>query len=207
MIGPKEKKERSLGVNLGLKPDRCSGAKCVMMRRPNRPGMHGGKHRRGSQSDFGRQLQEKQKFKVSYGIDEKGLARLFNQAEKSSGGDLAVKFVELLERRLDNVVFRMSLAGSRSAARQLVRHGHIVVNNKRVRAPGYEIRTGDKVGPYKKGDKLPKVLNNLKEKLMGKQSPVWLKVNPESGEGEVVSLPKDVDMPFEVNLLVESFSK
>lgn len=207
MRGPKEKKERSLGVHLNVKANRCEGPKCAATRRPTRPGIQGARRRRGSQSDFSRQLMEKQKFKVSYGLGERGLKNLFEQAEKHAGGDVAVKLIELLERRLDNVVFRAGFAGSRSMARQLIGHGHITVNKKRVRAPGYQVREKDVLGIYGQAGAKLAVFKELKEKLMKHESPVWLKVDPEKFEAMVVSLPRDTQALFEINLLVESFSK
>ena len=205
MIGPKEKRERSLGEHLHLKGERCSSPKCAMVRKPYRPGMHGQKRRRGQLSDFGRQLQEKRKFKVVYGLDEKMLRNLFTRAQGAKIGT-GVRLLELLERRLDNVVFRMGLAPSRGAARQLVTHGHIMVNKKRVRAPGYEVKIGDKVSIRPESLPRPRFMN-MKEELSKHEAPSWVHIDPDSLTGEVLKDPVDVDTPFEVNILVESFSK
>src|SRR3989338_1868683 len=110
---PKEKIERSLGEQLQLKGTRCRGPKCAVVRKPYRPGMHGQKPKRKSLSEFGRQINEKQKFKVTYGIHERTLRHLFEQAARSPGST-AERLVELLERRLDNTVFRLGFAPSRS---------------------------------------------------------------------------------------------
>lgn len=207
MRGPKEKKERSLGVHLNVKAERCQGPKCAATRRPTRPGIQGTKRRRGSPSDFSRQLLEKQKFKISYGLGERNLKQLFERAEKHAGGDIAVKLMELMERRLDNVVFRAGFAGSRSMARQLINHGHITVNKKRVRAPGYQVREKDVMGIYGEHASKITVFKELKEKLMKYEAPVWLAVDPSKFEAVVLALPRDTQAPFEINLLVESFSK
>ena len=112
MIGPKEKRERALGERLQLKGTRCQSPKCALVRKPYRPGMHGQKRQRKGLSDFGRQIREKQKFKLSYGLDERSLRHLFEKASLQSGST-AVRLNELLESRLDNVVFRLGIALSR----------------------------------------------------------------------------------------------
>ncbi|MBI5220242.1 MAG: 30S ribosomal protein S4 [Candidatus Liptonbacteria bacterium] len=204
MPGPKEKKERSLGERLYLKGDRCQGPKCALVRRPNRPGMHGQKRSRAL-SDFGRQLKEKQKFKLSYGLDERGLKRLFLVASRSRG-DTANKLLELLESRLDNIVFRLGFAVSRSAARQAVGQGHIVVGGKRVRSPGYCVSVGETIGIYSNSQGQTN-FRNLKESLAQRELPAWLVLEREKLTGKLVAPPRDPMVPFEVNLLVESFSK
>ena len=205
MIGPKEKRERSLGEHLHLKGDRCNSPKCAMVRKPYRPGMHGKKRQRGQLSDFGRQLKEKRKFKVVYGLDDKMLRHLFDRAHGSTGAT-GMRLLELLERRLDNVVYRMGLAPSRGAGRQLVSHGHIMVNKKRVRAPGYEEKTGDKITIRPESLPRPR-FTTLKEALMKYDAPAWVHIDPATLEGEVLSAPKDTNIPFDINVLVESMSK
>jgi small subunit ribosomal protein S4 len=202
--GPKEKRERSLGERLQLKANRCRGPKCAAVRKPNRPGVHG--HRPARMlSDFGRQIREKQKFKVVYGLNEQNLHRIFDEATKTPGST-ATKILELLETRLDNVLFRLNFAGSRSLARQLVVHGHITVNGRRVRSPGYQVGVKDVIGirpeSVTKGS-----FRELQETLKKADTPAWLAVDPEKLQGLVVGIPQETDVPFEVNLLVESFSK
>lgn len=211
MIGPKEKIERSLGEHLHLKGQRCSSPKCAMVRKPYRPGMHGQKRKRGQLSDFGIQLREKRKFKVVYGLDEKMLRHLFERSEGKAGGTGA-RLLELLERRLDNIIFRMGFAPSRGAARQLVTHGHVMVNKKRVRAPGYEVRSNDVVSIRPESLPRPrfvKMKEELAERFSGKggDAPSWLHVDPKTLEGKVLGAPVDVEIPFDINILVESFSK
>jgi small subunit ribosomal protein S4 len=208
MLGPKEKKERALGERLHLKGTRCDSPKCAAVRRPYPPGPHG-KNRRRALSDFGRQIKEKQKFKITYLIDERNLSRIFREASRSakvSAGGVGAKFLELLERRLDNVVFRMGLAPSRLAARQLVLHGHIFVNGRRSRSPGYEVSPNDVVS-VRKESAAEGPFRDIKEKFKSYDMPKWLALDAEKLEGRVVALPTDVDMPFEVSLLVEAFSK
>lgn len=204
-MASKEKKERTLGEHLHVKGERCASPKCALIRRPYPPGVHGQRRTRRGLSDFGRQIREKQKFKVSYGLDERNLRRLFEEAQRMSGS-IATRLMELLERRLDNVVFRLGFAPSRSAARKLIVQGHITVNAKRTSAPGYEVRAGDIVGVRaESAAKGP--FRELRETLKKYAPPVWLELNLEKLEGRVKSHPEDTTPPFEVNLLVESFSK
>lgn len=206
MLGPKEKKERALGEKLHLKGTRCDSPKCAAVRRPYPPGAHG-KSRRRALSDFGRQLKEKQKFKLSYLIDERNLNRIFGEAKKSAKGmGVGAKFLELLERRLDNVVFRLGRAPSRLSARQLVLHGHIFVNGKRSRSPGLEVRQNDVLTVRKESAPLGS-FRDLKEKIKAYEMPAWLTLDSDKLEGRVVALPHGVEMPFEISLLVEAFSK
>lgn len=205
MMGPKEKKERSLGVKLGLKGDRCKGPKCALLRRPYRPGAHG-QGRVKALSDFGRQIKEKQKFKLTYGLDERNLRQVFQKALKRTGST-ATNVVDLLERRVDNVVFRLGFVPSRLAARQAVIHGHIMVNKHKVYSPGYEVDPGDVI-TIRPESAVKTIFKDLRENLKKQQEvPPWLAVDLETLEGKILSAPQDVQSPFEINLLVESFSK
>jgi len=201
--GPKEKKERGLGVRLGLKGERALSPKSAFVRKPYRPGVHGPKSRPRTMSEFGLEIREKNKFKLMYGVNDNNLKRLFKMAGAVKGAS-GIKLIEFLERRLDNTVFRLGFAPSRSAARQLVVQGHIAVNGKKVRSPGFAIKVGDVIGI--KGD-LTGDLIKQKESLEKYDAPAWLVLHPGKMEGEVLSFPTDVEVPFEVNLLVESFSK
>ncbi len=205
MIGPKEKKERALGERLNLKGERCASPKCAAVRKPYRPGMHGPKSRRGNPSEFSLQLKEKQKFKVSYGIDERNLRNIFLRAAKAKGSS-AMKIVEFLERRLDNTVYRLGLAPSRGAARQLVVQGHIMVNDGRVRSPGFVVKKGDIVR-VRPGSEAKLHLAKRKEMLKKYEPPAWLHLDAEKLEGRVLSPPDESSSPFEANLVVESFSR
>lgn len=203
--GPKEKKERALGERLQLKGLRCQSPKCAAVRKPYRPGAHGKTGRVKALSDFGKQIKEKTKFKLVYGVDEKNLKQLYNAASRTQGAT-GSRLMELLELRLDNVVFRMGFAVSRGAARQMVRHGHILVNGKRVSAPAYSMKVKDLVSIRK--ESLPKnIFKSLKEDLTKYQAPVWVQVDPEKLQGTVIAGPEHNAVPFEVNLLVESYSK
>ncbi|MGC9968658.1 MAG: 30S ribosomal protein S4 [Minisyncoccia bacterium] len=205
MMGPKEKKERGLGVRLGLKGDRGMSPKSAFLRKPYRPGVHGPRSRPRSLSEFGLQIREKRKFKLTYGVDERGLKRLFGMAVAAKGVSGA-KMLEFLESRLDNVVYRLGFAPTRLAARQLVAHGHITVNKKKVRSPGFMVRKGDVVG-VREGSEMKGAFRERKELLKKYDPPAWLLLHPEKMEGTVLSPPSAPDIPFEINLLVESFSK
>ncbi len=201
--GPKEKKERALGVRLGFKGERALSPKSALVRKPYRPGVHGPKSRPRALSEFGLELREKNKFKLMYGVDEKSLGRLFGMAQATKGAS-GMKVIEFLERRLDNTVFRLGFTPSRAAARQLVMHGHITVNGKKVRSSGLFVKAGDVIGTKKD---ITGALLKQKESLGQYDPPSWLALNSEKMEGKVLSLPKDIEVPFEINLLVESFNK
>jgi len=205
MLGPKEKKERLLGEHMHLKAERCNSPKCALIRKPYRPGMHGQKYQRKSLSEFGRQVREKQKFKVSYGLDERNLRRIYKLASRRSGATTS-QLLELLERRLDNVVFRLGFAASRPQARKYVVDGHITVNGKKVVSPGYLVREGDSIGIRESSRNISN-FKELADRLKKYEPPAWLFLDKIRLEGKIVSLPREVEVPFEVNLLVESFSK
>ncbi len=204
MIKPKEKKERSLGERLHIKGERCNSPKCAAVRKPYRAGVHGPSGRRKSLSDFGRQLAEKQKFKVSYGLKERNLRHLFKIAKKATGST-ATRLLALIEKRLDNTVFRFGFAPSRFAARQLIVQGHILVNRKRARSPGLQVKTGDLIS-FREESKKTKAFKDLSDSLKKFETPAWLSIDKEKIEGRVLSEP-ETNPPFEINLLVESFSK
>lgn len=205
MTGPKEKKERALGVHLGLKGDRALSPKSAMLRKPYRPGVHGPRSRPRALSEFGLQIREKRKFKLAYGVDERGLKRLFVLATAAKGASGA-KMLELLERRLDNVVYRLGFAPTRGAARQLVSHGHIAVNKKKVTSPGFSVKVKDVITVHE-GSEKKMALANRKEFLEKYDPPAWLSLHPEKMEGTVLSPPTVPDIPFDMNIMVESFSK
>jgi small subunit ribosomal protein S4 len=205
MLGPKEKRERALGMSLGLKGDRAGSPKSALIRKPYRPGVHGPKSRPRTLSEFGLQLREKSKFKLAYGVDERNLRRLFSIAAAERGANGA-KLIELLERRLDNVIFRLGFAPTRLAARQLVLQSHIAVNGRKVVSPGYEVRIGEHIA-VREGSKQTGALAKRKDFLKQYDAPAWLRLDADKLEGEMLSLPVDIEIPFEINLLVESFSK
>lgn len=203
MFDTKEKKERSVGVKLFLKASRCNSPKCVGVRRPHRPGLHGKAYK--SLSEFGQQLKEKQKIRFTYGLREAQMEKVAREATKHKGvtGPL---IISLLERRLDNVVYRLGFAPSRSVGRQLVGHGHILVNGKRVSAPSYRVRTGEVV-TIRPQSKDNAALKDLSTTLKKYETPVWLSVDADKLEGKVLADPKDFENPFDVNLVVDYYSK
>ncbi|HEY4475800.1 MAG TPA: 30S ribosomal protein S4 [Candidatus Paceibacterota bacterium] len=204
MFNTKEKKERALGTKLFLKSSRCLSPKCVTVRRPTRPGAHG-RDRQRPLSEFGQQLKEKQKFQWSYGLREAQMKKVFRQALKNPAvtGNM---IVSLLERRLDNVVYRLGLALSRSVARQLVGHGHITVNSRKVTVPSYLVRAGDVIAIREQSKNNP-VFKDLNISLKKYEPPIWLYIDKEKYEGKVVSPPKDFEVPFDVSMVVDYYSK
>lgn len=204
MFNTREKKERSLGTRLFLKATRSASPKAAMVRRPSRPGEHG-KDRRRAPSEFGKQLAEKQKFKATYGLREAAIRKVFMKASKSSAttGPL---FMSLLERRLDNVVYRLGFAPSRSVARQLIGHGHMMLNGRRVTIPSILVKQGDVV-TIRPQSKEHAAFRTLGETLSKNQTPTWLSVDGEKREGKVSSMPKDLEIPFDIALVVDYYSK
>mgnify|MGYP000944983554 CR=1 FL=1 len=204
MFDTRAKKERRLGTPLFLKPFRSATGKSAITRRPNKPGQHGAARRR-SGSEFGKQLSEKQKVKATYGLRESQLRNIFVEANRSKMPTGQV-VLSLLERRLDNVVFRMSIAPSRSVARQMVSHGHIFVNGRRASAPSTRLRANDVV-TIRPQSKEFQIFKDTMERISKAQTPSWISINPQTGEGTVKSLPKDLDLGFDISLVVDYYSK
>ena len=205
-MGPKEKKERSLGEHLQLKAHRCATPKCALVRKPYKPGTHGPSNKRPrALSEFGVQLKEKQKFKVSYGLDERNLRVLFEEARQARGST-AQKILELLERRLDNALFRAGVALSRGMGRQMLVHGHITVNGTIVRSPGFLVDAGDVIA-VKEASKSRAAFKHLRDPQWRYEVPAWISLDREKLEAKILSIPRDIEPPFEVKLLVEAFSK
>lgn len=201
MLRSKEKKERALGTKLFLKASRCLSPKCAMIRRPSKPGIHGGKKgRRQTSSEYGRQLQEKQKVQLTYGLNNRQMRRLFR------GKKEAPKALEVLERRLDNIVFHLGLTDSRIVARQLISHGHFLVNGRKVTIPSFGMKIGDKVSIDSNSRQL-KIFENLELKLKKIELPKWLKLDKEKLTGGLIDKPQDINLPFDLNLVVEYYSR
>ncbi len=202
-----EKKERALGVSLNLKALRSNSPKAAIVRRPYPPGVHGKKNKFKNLSEYGRQLKEKQKLKFTYNISEKTLKRIFNKALKSKKG-AGIKLIELLERRLDNVLFRSGIILSRRMARNLIKNGQVLVNNKKVRQPGYEVKTADIIILKDKIKNNPLILKTL-ENFQKSNTPSWLEVDPQKLNIKVVNLPSkdDVDLIFETEQIIDLFSR
>lgn len=197
----KEKKERALGVRLYLKGERCNSHKCALIRKPYPPGVHGQK-RKSSVSDYGRQLKEKQKMRITYALKEKQMANLFKKYKSE-------EILCLLERRLDRVVFYLGFAPSLKTARQIVSHGHIMVNGVKTKTPSYILEKGDKVS-LREESKNRKNFSDLKEKLKGKKEiPLWLKLDLEKLEGEVLGMPEidQKQVPFDIGLVAEFYAR
>ena len=196
---------RREGEKLYLKGARCYSEKCAFERRPYAPGDHG--QGRSKISQYGLQLREKQKVKRIYGLMEKKYRRYFEMAERAKGVT-GENFLQLLERRIDNVVYRMGFATSRREARQFVLHGHIYVNDKRVGVPSYQVDVGDEI-KVKDSSRKSKRFKEVFELNSELTPPGWLSVNLEKAEGKIISLPEreDIDYPVEGHLIVEYYSR
>ncbi len=198
-----EKKERSLGTQLSIRGERSISPKRALVRKPYRPGQHGKRYQR--MSEFGNQLKEKQKIKFSYGISDKRLKKVFKDAAKKT--DSAIDFItETLESRLDNAVMRLGFVMSRSIGKQAVSHGYFLVNGKKVKTPSYHVREGDII-TIKPSSQNNYVFSDLSERLKNYEPPSWLSLDKNKIEGKVESAPKDVDFPFDINLVVDYYSK
>jgi len=196
---------RSEGVKLFLKGDRCYSDKCAFERRGYSPGEHG--QGRKKPSDYGIQLREKQKLKRMFGLLEKQFKGYFEKADRQKGVTGTTLLV-LLDRRLDNMVYRMGFANSRNDARQLVRHNHFLVNDKRVNIPSYLIEVGDKIQVREKSKKMVRILEAL-ETVARRGVPQWLELDQKNFTGVVKALPtrEDLTMPIQEQLVVEFYSK
>ena len=196
---------RRENTKLFLKGDRCYANKCAFERRAQGPGQHG--VRRGKQSEYGLQLREKQKVKRSYGLLEKKCRALFEKAERQKGVTGANLLI-LLERRLDNIVYRLGFASSRNQARQLVCHGHIIVGGRKVDIPSYLVKAGDVVSLKERSRKNPYVLESL-ETVARRGTPSWLEMDKAVFEGRVKELPtrEDLSPTISEQLIVELYSK
>jgi len=193
-------------VKLYLKGERCYSPKCAMERRPYPPGQHGQKRARRP-SDYAVRLREKQKLRRIYGISERQFRNLFEEASKKKGVTGSV-FLGLLESRLDNVVYRLGFAVSRRQARQLVRHGHITVNGRRVDLPSYRVRPGDEIAVAEKSRNLELIRQNL-EAMKGRKVGPWLSLDVEGMKGKFLRLPdrEDLALPVNEQLVIEFYSR
>ena len=196
---------RREGMKLFLKGYRCFTNKCAIERRNFPPGQHG--KRRSKILGYGIQLREKQKLKRFYGVLE-GQFRLTFEAAERMRGVTGENLLSLLERRLDNVVHRLGFSGSRAQARQLVRHGHVRVNGKKVNVPSYVVGAGAVVSVKEKSKTNPLIAGAV-ETAKGRGIPAWLELNASEFQGKVVTLPKREDVALQVNekLIVELYSK
>jgi len=192
-------------MKLFLKGARCETAKCSVSRREYPPGMHS--WRRGKFSAYGTQLREKQKLKRAYGLFEKQFRLYFAEAERKQG-NTGENLLILLERRLDNVIYVLGFALSRAQGRQLIAHGHITVNGRRVDIPSYSVRPGDVIEPYA-SEKSKQLIRGYLEQSEERQMPGWLERSTDPPKGSVVNMPTrdDVTLPVQEQLVVEFSSK
>ena len=196
---------RREGAKLFLKGDKCYKNNCPISKRPTPPGQHGaGRHKI---SEYGLQLREKQKAKRIYGVLEGQFREYYERADRMKGVT-GENMLSLLERRLDNVVYRMGIASSRSQARQLVTHAHFTVNGKNVNIPSYQINLGDVVA-VKENKKENKYFTALKALEKDAAMPKWVEFDPETLTGKVIALPtrEDIDSQIAEHMIVELYSK
>ena len=194
---------RREGQKLFLKGERCSTKKCAMDRRPVAPGMHGVTRKKAS--EYNVQLREKQKVKRAYGLLEKQFRAYYEEAERLNGVT-GENMLALIEKRLDNVVYRMGIGSSRAQSRQVVNHGHITVNGKTVDIPSYQVKTGDVIAvkENKKENALFKELRGAKIVM-----PKWVEFDTENFTGKILDNPKreDIDLNINEQLIIELYSK
>ena len=205
-IGPVCRLCRREGMKLFLKGERCYSEKCAIEKRNVPPGQHG-RGRKAKLVGYGVQLREKQKVKRTYGVLENQFRRYFEAADRQKGitGDL---LLQMLERRLDNVIYRLGLGTSRAQARQLVRHGHFTVNGRKVDIPSYQVRQGDVVAVKAASGQNTTIVHAMEE-VKGRGIPEWLSFDPGSLSGRVASLPtrQQINLPVQEQLIVELYSK
>lgn len=204
-IGPKCRLCRREGTKLFLKGEKCYTAKCAIETRPNAPGQHGQK--RGRLSDYASQLREKQKLRRTYGILEKQFRNYYKEAARIKGST-GENLLQLLESRLDNVVYRMGFASSRTEARQLVRHKAITVNGHKVNIPSYHVKASDVVA-VEEGSRSHMRIQNSLEVAQQRGFAEWLDVDVKKMEGVYKAVPQRDELPADINehLVVELYSK
>ena len=197
---------RRENMKLFLKGDRCYGDKCAFDRRSYAPGEHG-QRRRGKTSDYGIQLREKQKVKRMYGLSEKQFHLFFEKAD-SQKGITGTNLLVFLERRLDNVVYRLGFVNSRTQGRHFVRHNHFLVNGKKVNIPSYLIKVGDEISVSEKSKKVQAITDSL-EAVVRRGIPQWLELEKDQMKGVVKAAPvrEDLTTPMQEQLIVELYSK
>ena len=204
-IGPVCRLCRREGIKLFLKGERCYTDKCAIERRSYPPGQHG--QGRAKATEYSLQLREKQKLKRIYGVLERQFRRVFALAERRRG-ITGENLLLLLESRLDNMIYRMGFAPSRSEARQLVRHGHFLINQRRVTIPSYFVKPGDEILVRESSRKIVRIQESL-ELAQRRGVPEWLEVNKDTFAGRVRALPTRAELTLPINeqLIVELYSK
>ncbi len=207
-VGPYCKVCRREGAKLFLKGDRCNTEKCSFAKRPYPPGHKGKFFRPGKSSYYSLQLREKQKVKKIYGLLERQFRRYFEVASRTKGKTGKV-LIQLLERRLDNVIFRLLYATSRNQARQIVSHGFVFVNGKRVNIPSYLIDKDDRIEIRTTEKQKTFIKTNVESSLKTRSIPAWLFQDKEKFSGEILRLPEkeDLTIPIDEQLIVELYSK
>jgi small subunit ribosomal protein S4 len=197
---------RRSGMKLFLKGSRCFTDKCAIERRGYAPGEHG-KSRRVKETNYGQQLREKQKTRQIYGLLERQFRHYFAKASEAKGVTGEV-LLQMLERRLDNVLYRLNFALSRSQSRQVVRHGHVTVNGRPVDIPSFLVKPGDTIAIREKSRKLAIILTTI-EARKGQNAPEWLDVDTDKLSAKVLSIPTRDSIPIPINeqLIVELYSK
>jgi len=204
--GPSCRQCRREGVKLYLKGERCYSPKCAVERRKSAPGQHGTARRKPTQ--YAIQLREKQKLKRIYGLTEKQFKLTFGKAEKIKGV-VGENFLSLLERRLDNVIYRLGFTESRKQARQLVSHGHVHINGRKVDIPSYVTRPGEEISIKESSREIPYVKEGM-EKSTAKVVPVWLALTPEQMKAKVMAIPAPTDfadIQVDEKLVVEFYCR
>ena len=196
---------RREGQKLFLKGDRCYTDKCAMATRAVPPGQHG--QGRSKNSEYGQQLREKQKAKRFYGVLESQFASYFEMAERRPG-QTGENLLSILESRLDNVVYRLGFAMSRAEARQMVTHGHITVNGRKVNIPSYQVKPGMVIALKESSRGIEKIKANIEANAF-RPAPKWLEYDQTNNLAKVIAVPArdDVDLPIEEHLIVELYSK
>ena len=204
-IQPDCRQCRREGCKLFLKGERCTTKKCAMERRPVIPGQHGNSRRRVAFSEYGTQLREKQKVKRMYGILENQMREYYEAAERMKGVT-GENMLSLIERRLDNVVYRMGIGASRKQCRQIVNHGHITVNGKRVDIASYRVKVGDVIA-IKENKQDVEAFKALRETKI--VTPKWLEFDPATLSGKILAFPKreDIDSDIKEQLIIEMYSR
>lgn len=204
-IQPDCRQCRREGCKLFLKGERCTSKKCAMERRPVIPGQHGNSKRRVAFSEYGTQLREKQKVKRMYSILEKQFREYYETAERMKGVT-GENMLSLIERRLDNVVYRMGIGASRKQCRQIVNHGHITVNGKRVDIASFLVKQGDVIAIKENKQDIDAFKALRETKIV---TPKWLEFDPATLSGKILALPKreDIDSDIKEQLIIELYSR
>ena len=197
---------RREGIKLFLKGDRCFGPKCAIERRQYAPGMHG-QSRRSKSSEYGLQLREKQKLKRLYGLMERQFRKTFHEAERKRG-ITGETLLHLLEGRLDSIIYRMGFVTSRAEGRQLIQHGHFLVNAKKVSIPSYQVKVGDEITVKERSQKIMRITQAM-EGRERRGVAAWVEIDKKNFKGKVLALParEELTMPIQEHLVVELYSK